>query len=253
MQSDQRKRYPVTRPDHTSAPTALPAILLAVQGFDTGRILDVLDVEAEHHGLDAVVDDVIFPALRTVGTYWAHGSFSVAHEHLFTAAATRWLYFRLAVLPVPTSGPGVGDRRPQPVVLAAGPEDLHIIGLDCLELLLTARGVQTRNLAGRVPTDALVATAVAVDAAAVVICSHAAPDATSASVATDTLRAAHAAGLAVYYAGSSFDSPFVQRRVPGTALDHSVAASADQLARLVEGPRTDGTGTALTRPVRQAR
>ena len=230
-------------------PAALPAILLAVQGFDLGRIVDVLDAEADRGGLDVVVDEVVFPALRTVGTYWAHGSFSVTHEHLFTAAATRWLYARLSGqrLPEPTSHQG---RRP--IVLAAGPEDLHVIGLDCLELLLAARGVTVCNLGALVPTEALVATARGIDAAAAVVCSHADPTAASATSATASLHAAHAAGLAVYYAGSSFDSPFVQRRIPGLALSHSVADSAELLARLVAGPLSDNRAGVLTHRRRTA-
>ena len=225
-------------PDHS---TALPAILLAVRGFDPERVADVLDAEAARNGLDAVIEDVVFPVLRIVGTYWAHGSFSVTHEHLFTAAVTRWLYARLPDQPAAD----VSRSRRRRVVLAAGPDDLHVIGLDCLELLLAARGVTVCNLGALVPSEALVATATAVDAAAVVVCSHTPPDVTAVTGATASLHAAHAVGLPVYYAGSSFDSPFIQRRIPGVALGHSVADSADLLARLVNGPTTGHVNSAL--------
>jgi B12 binding domain len=231
----------VTRTDRPASSSALPSILLAVQGFDTSRVLDVLDAEAERQGLDAVVDEVVFPALRVVGTYWAHGSFSVTHEHLFTAAATRWLYARLVGQPAPATS----RQRGRPIVLAAGPDDLHVIGLDCLELLLAARGIRVCNLGGQVPVAALVSTATAVDAVAVVVCSHSGPDATS---ATASLHAVHAAGIAAYYAGSSFDSPFVRRRIPGAALQDSVADSADLLARLIEGPAPDGAASRVVAP-----
>ncbi|SEQ28054.1 cobalamin B12-binding domain-containing protein [Microlunatus flavus] len=226
--------------DRPVSPTALPALLLAVQGFDTEQVLAILDDEADRHGLDAVVDDVVFPALRVVGTYWEHGFLSVTHEHLFSAAATRWVYARLAVQPRPATAAGHG----RPVLLAAGPGDLHVIGLDCLELLLVTRGVRVCNLGAHVPADALVAAATAVDAAAVVVCSHLGPGATS---ATASLHAVDAAGLALYYAGSSFDSVFIRRRVPGTALLDSVAGSARLLARLADGPTTDASSITRTR------
>jgi MerR family transcriptional regulator, light-induced transcriptional regulator len=227
-------------------PASFPTILLAVKDFDAGRVVDVLDAEADRVGLDAVVDDVIFPALRTVGLYWTQGAFSVAHEHLFTAAATRWLHARLDALLRDT----VVDAHRSPgraVLLAAGPDDLHVIGLDCLELLLAARHVEVCNLGALVPADALVAAATALDAAAVVICSHTGPAGAGASSATATVREAHGSGLAVFYAGSSFDSSFVQRRVPGTALPFSVAHSAQLLARLANGPTTDPASASRTR------
>lgn len=122
-----------------------------------------------------------------------------------------------------------------------------MIGPDCLELLLAARHVEVCNLGALVPNDALVATATTLDAAAVVVCSHAGPSAASATSATASLRDADTAGLAVCYAGSAFDSAFIQRRIPGTALPHSVADSAHLLARLASGPTTDTTAAARTR------
>lgn len=205
-------------------PSALPSILLAVQAFDTSRVIDVLEAEADRQGLDAVVDDVVFPALRIVGTYWTHGSFEVAHEHLLTRAVTRWVHHRLSARQVPAG---------RKILLAAGPDDLHVLGLDCLELLLARRGVAACHLGAQVPVDALRTAARAVHAAAVVVCSHAGPLSAS---ATASVHAAHDAGFDVYYAGSSFESTFVRRRLPGTALDQSVATSADLLSGLVLGP-----------------
>lgn len=157
----------------------------------------------------------------------------------------------------PASHPSRGrpPRRPAPAShraparsphrAAAGPDDLHVIGLDCLELLLTGRGVTVSNLGAQVPSDRLVLAAAALDAVAVAVagCSHTGPDATS---ATASLHAAHAAGFDVSYAGSPFDSSFIQRRLPGTALDCSVADSANMLARLLDGPTTASTASSTT-------
>lgn len=233
----------MTSSTSSGSPTALPSILLAVQGYDLGRLLDILDAEADRQGLDAVVDDVVFPALRVVGTYWAHGSFNVAHEHLFSSAVTRWLHARLAAQPLVTPPQRLRGRQ---IVLAAGPDDLHVLGLDCLELLLAARGVTVCNLGAQVPTNALVSVAREVDAAAVVVCSHSGPSATS---ATESIHAAHAAGLGVYYAGSSFDAAFIRRRIPGIALHDSVASSADLLAEPLGGPTTGVSAARRSRSV----
>lgn len=198
---------------------AIPVILVAVRGMDPARIVSVLDDAVVHHGLDVTLDEVVFPALRVVGTFWANGSLDIAHEHLLSSAVTRWVYGQLQ---------RQGTWRRGRILLAAGPEDLHVLGLDCLELLLAHRGVQVSNLGGQIPATSLVLAARAAGAAAVVVCSH------NPVVTTDAVRAVravHAAGFPVYYAGSSFGSQFVRQHSPGAALDAPLSVSADLLTQ----------------------
>ena len=206
-------------PDSSRPITAVPAILVAVRAMDASRIIRVLDETVERYGFDITLDETVFPALRVVGTFWASGTLDVAHEHLLSSAVTRWVYARLQRLEV---------HREGSILLAAGPEDRHVLGLDCLELLLAQRGVQVCNLGGQIPTTSLIFAAEAAHAAAVVICAH---NPTVASQAVDAVKSVAAAGFPTYYAGSSFASQFVRQHTPGDPLDAPLSVSADLLAQ----------------------
>ncbi len=190
-----------------------------MERFDVPGVVQVLDEGVRQVGLDATVDDVIFPALRIAGAYWTYGSFNVAHAHLLTRTVTRWLDLQLAQQQV---------RRTGSVLVAAGPQDLHTVGLDCLQLLLAHRGVDVCNLGAQTPADAAVIAARALDVAAVVIYAHLP---SHAGAATETIRAVSQWGVPVYYAGACFDSLLVRRGLPGTPLESSVAAAADLITR----------------------
>ena len=208
--------------------------------FDGGRarpIATVLDDAAEQFGLDVTVDEVVFPALRVVGTFWANGSLDIAHEHLLSSAVTRWVYARLQQQRV--------HRRGR-LLIAAGPHDLHVLGLDCQELLLTLRGVEVANLGGQIPIESLVLAATSADAAAVVVCSH---NPTVTSQAVRAVRAVSEAGFPVYYAGSSFESRFVREHTPGHPLDAPLSVSADLLTRRHTVQDADADADAAPRQV----
>src|SRR3954453_8013428 len=133
-------------PEH-STPTALvPPILAAVRALNTARVVSVLDEAAVRHGLDTTVDEIVFPALRVVGTFWASGTLDVVHERVLSGGVTRWVYAQLEQQVTHPQGR---------ILMAAGPEDLHTVGLDCFELLLAHRGVDVCNLGAQVPTAPL--------------------------------------------------------------------------------------------------
>ena len=204
-----------------SAPAALvPPILAAVRALNTVRVVSVLDEAAVRHGLDTTVDEIVFPALRVVGTFWASGTLDVVHERVLSSGVTRWVHAQLKQQ--------VANRHGR-ILLAAGPEDLHTVGLDCFELLLAHRGVEVCNLGAQVPTASLTVAAGATNPRAVVVCSH---NPTATSSAVESVNAAVAAGRPTYYAGSTFQSQFVRRHTPGKPLDGSLRESADLLTRL---------------------
>lgn len=204
-------------PDLSTPTMAVSAVLVAVRALNPSPIVAVLDDAAARHGLDVTVDEVVFPALRVVGSHWFTGSLDVAHEHLLSSTVTRWVYARLEQQQI---------HRRGCILLAAGPQDLHALGLDCLELLLARRGVEVLNLGGQTPIESLVLAATEARAAAVVVCAH------SSTVTTQAVRAVKAvcaAGFPVYYAGSSFESRFVRQHTPGEALDAPLSVTADLL------------------------
>src|SRR3954453_655407 len=82
-------------PEH-STPTALvPPILAAVRALNTTRVVSVLGEAAMRHGLDTTGDEIVFPALRVVGTFWASGTLDVVHERVLSSGVLRWVHAQL--------------------------------------------------------------------------------------------------------------------------------------------------------------
>jgi methanogenic corrinoid protein MtbC1 len=195
------------------------SLLTAVRSFDQYRVGAVLNEADAVHGVDTTVDEVVFPTLRVAGTFWASGTIDVAHEHMLATAVARWVAAKTAVLPSPT--------RKGTVLLAAGPQDMHTLALDCLHLLLGSRGVEVCNLGALTPVASLLLAAGSILPTAVVLSSH---TPTVASQAVRSVRAVAEAGIPVYFAGSSFTSQFFRQNTPGVPLDGSLRESAAMLA-----------------------
>jgi len=201
------------------APAAyVGAILAAVRSFDQAGVGAVLDDADAIHGLDLTIDEVVFPALRLVGTFWAGGAMDIAHEHLLTGAVIQWVAARSALPP--------SIARQGTILLAAGPQDRHTLALDCLNLLLTSRGVNVCNLGAETPVASLLVVARALHPTAVVLSSQ---TPTVASEAVHSVETMAAAGLPVYFAGSSFVLQFFRQNAPGIPLDASLRESAAML------------------------
>ena len=201
------------------APAAyVGAVLTAVHAFDQARVGSVLDEADASHGLGTTIDEIIFPALRLVGTFWASGTMDVAHEHLLSTAVARWVAATAAVQP--------GVTREGTILLAAGPQDLHTLALDCLNLLLTSRGVTVCNLGAQTPVASMLVAAGSIHPTAVVLTSQ---NPTVADEAVHSVKAMAEAGLPVYFAGSSFVLRFFRQNAPGIALDATLREAADML------------------------
>jgi cobalamin-dependent methionine synthase I len=198
--------------------TFVGAIVTAVRAFDQARVGAVLCDADAVHGVDTTIDEVVLPALRVVGTFWSRGTIDVAHEHLLSTAVVRWVAARSAGLPAPS--------RTGTILLAAGPQDMHTLALDCLDLLLTARGVEVCNLGAHTPAASLLVAARALHPTAVVLSSH---TPTVAGQAVLALGAVAETGVPVYFAGSSFASPFFRQNIPGCPLDGTLPEAAELL------------------------
>lgn len=199
--------------------TYVGTILTAVRSFNQSRIFGVLDDADASHGVDTTIDEIIFPSLRVVGTFWSSGTIDVAHEHLLSTAVARWVAAKSAVLPQPS--------RKGTVLLSAGPQDMHTLALDCLDLLLASRGVEVCNLGAQTPVASLLLAARSVHPTAVVLSSH---TPTVASQAVRSVKAVAEAGIPVYFAGSSFASQFFRQNTPGVPLDGTLREAAELIA-----------------------
>ena len=199
--------------------TYVGSILTAVRAFNQARVHAVLDDADAVHGVDTTIDEIVFPTLRVVGTFWSSGTIDVAHEHLLAVGVARWVAARSAVVSRPA--------RKGTILLAAGPHDLHTLALDCLDLLLASRGVEVCNLGAQTPVSSLLVAARSIHPSAVVLSSH---TPTVASQAVRSVKAVAEAGIPVYFAGSSFASQFFRQNTPGIGLDGTLSESAQMLA-----------------------
>ncbi|MGD8486623.1 MAG: MerR family transcriptional regulator [Chloroflexota bacterium] len=111
----------------------------------------VMDIAATGAALDemfalgsfeAIVDDLLMPALAAIGSAWAEGELDVAAEHAATAAVHR----RLSALY--EAAASVGDPR---VVVGLPPGSRHELGALAFAVALRRRGVGVLYLGPDVP------------------------------------------------------------------------------------------------------
>jgi methanogenic corrinoid protein MtbC1 len=195
-------------------------ILRAAEELDAASIRARLDEAASTLGLGPGIDEVLLPAMRQVGVWWAIGHCDVVQERMATEAVRAWLDRRSAFAPPPT--------RPRPILLACGPSDLHTIGLDSTAVLLRYQGWPCRVLGARTPTVTLTTAAQAAAAAGVVVVSHLA---TGRLRAVDSIRAVSELGIDVFYAGNAFSTPRSRRGVPGRYLGGGIEDACAMLNR----------------------
>ena len=120
------------------------------------RAVDDVDVDTVEHLLDQAflllpveraLAEVVVPALRGVGDRWASGSFTVAQEHLYSAAVRARLERLIAEPRAAVRGTAV---------LACAPGELHDLGLLMLAVGLRADGWRVAYLGPSTPiADAL--------------------------------------------------------------------------------------------------
>jgi DNA-binding transcriptional MerR regulator/methylmalonyl-CoA mutase cobalamin-binding subunit len=193
-------------------------ILEATEKLDAATIRARLDDALTQLGLAACIDDVLLPAMRQVGVWWAAGHCDVVQERMATEAVRAWLDRRAALAPAPT--------RTRPILLACGPSDLHTIGLEATAVVLRHDGWPCRVLGARTSTVTLATAARATPVAAVVVVSHLA---TGRLRAIESIRAVHDLDIPVFYAGNAFTSPRSRRGVPGHYLGVGIESACAQL------------------------
>jgi len=130
-----------------------PAELLpALLGFDDERSHAILDDLFARLSVEAVLHDVLAPALRGIGDGWARGEVSIAQEH-FAANLVRGRLLGLAR----RWDHGLGPRG----LLACAPGEQHDLPLVLFGLALQRRGWRILFLGSDAPFDVLTATATA--------------------------------------------------------------------------------------------
>lgn len=115
------------------------------------RAAELTAREAMEAGLQesAISEEIIAPALHTVGEMWAGGLISVADEHLATEISLRVLALQREVFR------RASDRSGQSVFLAGLEGERHVVGLQMAANLLRHSGFDVRFLGADVPVQSL--------------------------------------------------------------------------------------------------
>ncbi len=217
------------------AQESIHRILAAAERLDPGSVRAGLDESVGQLGLASTIDEVLLPAMRQIGVWWAIGHCDVVQEHMATEAVRAWLDRRSAFAPAPT--------RPRPILLACGPGDLHTIGLESTALLLRYGGWGCRVLGARTSTMTIAAAARATPVAAVVLVSHLA---TGRHRAIESIRAVDELGVPVFYAGNAFTTPRSRRGVPGRYLGVGIEVACATLTQVLDDEDPGGAPAAAT-------
>ena len=213
--------------------TLIRRFLVAAEQLDGLGVQVVLSDAAEVLGLANCVDQVLLPALRQVGTWWAAGRCDAGPERVTTAAARGWLQgYPAATIVDSTYAEPAGL-----ILLGCGPNDAHTVGLEALALLLRSRGWQCRLLGARVNAEVLAGAVAQHRPAAVVLVSQLA---SGRRHTIDCLSAVQGPELELFYAGNAFTGD--ERQPPGTFLGTDIGKASRLLINTVTGPRTRTAG-----------
>lgn len=187
---------------------------------DVARALDHLRGAWLTIGLDATLEELVFPALREVGEGWATGRYSVADEHVATGVVMSWLGAVRAELPSIDLG--------RPRYLIATPEgEEHGIAVWALELLLRLRGLASLALGSSVPANDLVLETLRLRPKGLVLAISRPSMRRPAGAAAAAVRAAMKKPVKVYLGGAGATPP----APPGVILlPSTLTGTADLLA-----------------------
>ena len=119
------------RPSGGLLENAAERLLAAIRAYDEAAVHAVLDESFAAFGLEAVLRELILPALMQVGREWEQGTLAVSQEH-FASNVIRARLLSLARL----WGRGAGPV----VVLACAPGEQHDISLLAFGLVLRSHG-----------------------------------------------------------------------------------------------------------------
>src|SRR5512142_262247 len=119
------------RPSESLLENAAERLLAAIRAYDEAAVHAVLDESFAAFGLEAVLRELILPALTQVGREWEQGALAVSQEH-FASNVIRARLLSLARLWGRGAGPGA--------VLACAPGEQHDISLLAFGLILRSHG-----------------------------------------------------------------------------------------------------------------
>lgn len=164
-------------------------LVTAARGYDPVAIESALDDLFGRGSFEAVIDDLVLPAVAELGTAWADGALDIAGEHLASAAVHRRLAERFDHASVPFGAAGLVG----PVLVGLPPGARHELGALAFGVALRRRGCEVLYLGPDVPAASWAAAADEIDARVAVIAVARPDDVEPAIAAAGAIAAAHPA------------------------------------------------------------
>jgi MerR family transcriptional regulator, light-induced transcriptional regulator len=150
---------PTPRTASVRPPASTKGLRRAALALDPAAVDRVLNA-ALAEGVVPAWTTVVAPALRSLGRQYLTAGRYIAAEHLLSGAVST----ALARVPRPQAWPRI--------VLACAPSEQHCLPLEALAAALAERGVTSRMLGARMPTDALREALIRTGPAAALIWAH---------------------------------------------------------------------------------
>lgn len=192
----------------------------AAAGLDAPLLCSMLGDAFARHGVVAAWQDLAVPALQELGRHGPAVAGHVAVEHMLSGSLLTTLLAIITLAPA--------ARTVRPVILGCAEEEQHVLPVYALHAELAGRGVDVRQLGGRVPRRALAHAVSTVGPAAVFVWSQVP------ATAQPTLLDGLPAGLRIVVGG-----PGWQDSAPGSAAHLAGSldeAAAELAARAFAGP-----------------
>ena len=153
----------------------------AAGALDAAEVEAILDEMFARGSFEFVVERLVSPALRGVGSVWASGNTDIAAEHAATHAVLR--RFSAAYQAAGSSGHGA------PVLVGLPPGSRHELGILAFAVASRRAGVPVLYLGTDLPVDEWVRTASSIGARAAVVGVPTSADPAPAKTVVDALRA----------------------------------------------------------------
>jgi methanogenic corrinoid protein MtbC1 len=208
----------------------ITSLVEAANAFDEGAVVRTIREVVASMSWSRALEEVLFPALRTVGDCWEAGTVVPANEHFFSEVIRRELSAGVTAVPD-------GERDAPSVLLACAEGERHDLGLLALSLLLRLRGLRVIYLGADVPCSDKMEAAQRTNSDALCLA------ATTPNALANLHRSAHAIvsshlSLRLFVGGPAFGAAYDVESIPGVHLPLSVGDAADLIATVLESSRT---------------
>ena len=204
------------RPQEGGLDDARDRLTAAIRTYDEPGIQGVLDAALAHFALETVLEELVLPVLREIGSAWERGELEIAQEHFginvvrerLLALSRHW-------------GRGGGPLA----ILACVPGERHDIGLIAFGLVLRSHGWRILFLGADTPLETVASAAAATGPKLIVVAGT--DEATLAAEGRGLQQLARSVPLVLSGAGATEE---LSRKLRLERLDSGLIAAASLVA-----------------------